>query len=44
MPIAQVREVSRELLQRGIPVVECARFEGRDFIEHKEEMGRMAAL
>ncbi|UZR27215.1 hypothetical protein [Methylococcus mesophilus] len=44
VPIAQVREVSRELLQQGIPVVECARFEGRDLAEHKEEMGRMAAL
>lgn len=42
VPLPAVREVARELLQQGIPVVECARFEGQDLIEHKREMERMA--
>ncbi|HWP01735.1 MAG TPA: Gfo/Idh/MocA family oxidoreductase [Methylococcus sp.] len=43
VPLEQVRATARELLQQGIPVVECARFEGEDLSEHKREIAHLAS-
>lgn len=44
LPVEQVVGVARDLLQRRIPLVECARLHGEAFAAHKAEMQRMAAL
>ncbi len=44
VPADSVQGVARELLQRRLPVVECARLHGEAFAAHLQEMQRMAHL
>jgi diaminopimelate dehydrogenase len=44
VPPDAVMGVAKELLQRRIPVVECARLHGDAFLRHKSEMHRIALL
>jgi diaminopimelate dehydrogenase len=44
VPAEEVLGVAHDLLQSGIPVVECATLHGKAFLEHKKELDRMAAL
>ena len=43
LPPELVRQAVHNLLQRGIPVVECAKFEGEDLIDHKHAIAHMAS-
>lgn len=42
VPGEEVLGVAHDLLQGGIPVVECAALHGEAFLEHKNELDRMA--
>jgi diaminopimelate dehydrogenase len=42
VPLDAVMGIAKDLLQRRIPVVECARFHGEAFLDHKSEMHRAA--
>ncbi|PWB53195.1 MAG: diaminopimelate dehydrogenase [Nitrosomonadales bacterium] len=44
VPPDAVMGMAKELLQRRIPVVECARLHGEAFLRHKSEMHRAALL
>lgn len=44
VPPDVVRGAAQELLQRRLPVVECARLHGEAFVAHHQEMQRMAHL
>ena len=44
VPPDAVMGVAKDLLQRRIPVVECARLHGEAFLRHKSEMHRIALL
>lgn len=44
VPPDAVRGTAQELLQRRLPVVECARLHGETFVAHHQEMQRMAHL
>jgi diaminopimelate dehydrogenase len=44
VPTDQVLAVAHDLLQRRIPIVECAALHGEDFQVHKHEIDRMAKL
>ncbi len=43
VPLEYVRDTAHDLLQRGIPMVECAKFEGEDLINHKQAIAHMAS-
>lgn len=42
VPTAEVLAVARDLIQHGIPIVECATLHGEALREHKEELDRLA--
>jgi diaminopimelate dehydrogenase len=42
VPVDRVRDVAQALLQRRVPVVECARLHGDAFVAHKAELNRLA--
>ncbi len=42
LPADMVVGAAHDLLQQNIPIVECAIFHGEDFIEHKNEIDRVA--
>jgi len=44
VPPDRIRGVAQELLQRRLPIVECARLHGEAFAAHRAEMQRMAHL
>jgi len=44
VPVDAVMGVAKNLLQSGIPVVECARLHGEAFLRHKSEIHRVALL
>jgi diaminopimelate dehydrogenase len=44
VPAGQTLGTARDLMQRGVPVVECAAFRGEDFAAHKGELDRIAQL
>lgn len=43
VPLEQVRQVAHDLLQHGIPIVECAKFEGENLLNHKQAIAHMAS-
>jgi len=43
VPLESTRQVVHDLLQHGIPVVECAQFEGEELIDHKQAIAHMAS-
>lgn len=44
VPTEAVLGVAKNLLQSRIPIVECARLHGEDFLRHKSEIHRIALL
>lgn len=42
LPEEMIIGASHDLLQQGIPVVECATLHGEDFVEHKKAIDRVA--
>lgn len=42
LPAEMIEGAAHDLLQQGLPVIECAIFHGEDFIEHKKVMDRLA--
>ena len=42
VPTQAVLEIAHDLLQGGIPIVECATLHGKAFQEHKNELDRLA--
>jgi len=42
LPVEMVMGAAHDLMQQGIPVVECATLHGEDFTAHKNEMDRLA--
>ncbi len=43
VPLEHVRDTVHDLLQRGIPIVECAKFQGDDLIQHTQAIAHMAS-
>ncbi len=43
MPVSEVMQVAHDLLQRGVPIVECAVLHGGAFEKHAQEIGRFAS-
>lgn len=43
VPREQVEGSVHDLLQRGTPIVECAKFEGEDWLRHKQAIAHLAA-
>jgi diaminopimelate dehydrogenase len=44
VPALHVLGVAHDLMQQRIPVVECASLHGEEFLSHKHELDRLAAL
>lgn len=42
LPAEMIVGAAHDLLQQGIPVIECAIFHGEDFIEHKNALDKLA--
>lgn len=42
IPVERVVGSAHDLLQQGIPIIECATLHGQDFIEHKNAIDRLA--
>lgn len=42
LPAEMVVGAAHDLLQQGIPIIECATFHGEDFVEHKNAIDRLA--
>lgn len=43
VPLEQVQGAVHDLLQHGIPIVECAKFEGEALLDHKHAIAHMAS-
>ena len=43
VPVPEVMRVAHDLLQRGVPIVECAVLHGEAFERHAQEIGRLAS-
>jgi len=43
VPVSEVMRAAHDLLQRGVPIVECAVLHGEAFERHAQEIGRLAS-
>ena len=43
VPVSEVMQVAHDLLQRGVPIVECAVLHGEAFERHEQEIDRLAS-
>lgn len=43
VPVSEVMQVAHDLLQRGVPIVECAVLHGEAFERHEQEINRLAS-
>ncbi len=43
VPAEQMKDTAHDLLQRGVPIVECAKFEGEALNQHKQDIAHLAS-